>query len=92
MSENKEYHEFRFSIVRIVISVSNVTSPGIVQKPENLPKICMMQLLGDGSADAARRRGRAAAEETRAQRERQAQWVCMRQGQAIIRHGFGKLD
>ena len=31
-------HEFRFSIVRIVISVSNVTSPRIVQKPENLPK------------------------------------------------------
>ena len=51
-----------------------------------------LQLLGDGSADAARRRGRAAAEETRAQRERQAQWVCMRQGQAIMRHGFGKLN
>ena len=31
-------HEFRFSIVRIIISVSNVTSPRIVQKPENLQK------------------------------------------------------
>ena len=34
----KNCHEFRFSIVRIVISVSNVTSPRIVQKSENLPK------------------------------------------------------
>ena len=51
-----------------------------------------LQLLGDGSADASRRRERAAAEEAGAQRERRAQWVCLRQGQAIIRHGFGKLD
>ena len=51
-----------------------------------------LQLLGDGSADAARRRERAAAEEARAHRERQAQLVCLRQGQAIIRHGFGKLN
>ena len=51
-----------------------------------------LQLLGDGSADTARRRERAAAVEARAQRERRAQWVCLRQGQAIIRHGFGKLD
>ena len=34
----------------------------------------------------------AAAEEARAHRERQAQLVCLRQGQAIIRHGFGKLN
>ena len=51
-----------------------------------------LQLLGDGSGDAARRRERAAVEEARAHRERQAQLVCMRQGQAIIRHGFGKLN
>ena len=51
-----------------------------------------LQLLGDGSADAVRWRERAAAEEASAQRERRAQWVCLRQGQAIIRHGFGKLD
>ena len=51
-----------------------------------------MQLLGDGSADAGRRRERAAAEEAKAHRERQAQLVCLRQGQAIIRHGFGKLN
>ena len=51
-----------------------------------------LQLLGDGSADAGRRRERAAAEEAKAHRERQAQLVCLRQGQAIIRHGFGKLN
>ena len=36
---NKDCHESRFSIVRIVTSVSNITSPRIVQKSENLPKI-----------------------------------------------------
>ena len=44
-----------------------------------------LQLLGDGSADATRRREKAAAEEAKAQR---AQWVCMRQGHAVIRHGL----
>ena len=39
VSDNKDCHEFRFSIVRIVNNFSNVKSPGIVQKPENLPKI-----------------------------------------------------
>ena len=44
MSDNKDCHEFRFSIVRIIISVSNVTSPRIdknlkiFQKSENPPK------------------------------------------------------
>ena len=47
-----------------------------------------LQLLGDGSADATRRREKAAAEEAKAQRERQAQWVCMRQGHAVILHGL----
>ena len=48
-----------------------------------------LQLLGDGGADAARRRERATAAEARASRE--AQLVCLRQGRAIMRHGFGKL-
>ena len=39
LSNNKDCHEFRFSIVRIVNSVSNVKIPRIVQKHENLPKI-----------------------------------------------------
>ena len=39
LSGNKDCHEFRFSIVRNVINVSNVTCPRIVQKSENLPKI-----------------------------------------------------
>ena len=39
LSGNKDCHGFRLSIFRIVISVSNVPSPRIVQKPENLPKI-----------------------------------------------------
>ena len=46
LSGNNDCHEFRFSIVRLVISVSNVTSPRIVfvavvvsQKSENLRKI-----------------------------------------------------
>ena len=50
-----------------------------------------LQLLGDGSTDAARRRERAAAAEAKALKERQAQLVCLRQGRAIMRHGFGKL-
>ena len=50
-----------------------------------------LQLLGDGSADAARRRERATAAEAKASRERKAQLVCLRQGRAIMRHGFGKL-
>ena len=51
-----------------------------------------LQLLGEGSADAARRRERAAAAEVKASRERQAQLVCLRQGRAVMRHGFGKLE
>ena len=50
-----------------------------------------LQLLGDGSTDASRRRERAVAAEAKAAKERQAQLVCLRQGKAIMRHGFGKL-
>ena len=50
-----------------------------------------LQLLGDGATEAERRRSWAEEVERRAARERQAQAVCLRQGRALIRHGFGKL-
>ena len=50
-----------------------------------------LQLLGDGAVEAERRRGWAVEVERMAARERQAQAVCLRQGRALIRHGFGKL-
>ena len=50
-----------------------------------------LQLLGDGATDAERRRGWAEEVERIAARERQAQAVCLRQGRAVMRHGFGKL-
>ena len=51
-----------------------------------------LQLIGDGASDAARRRERAEQAEAAARRERRAQAVCLRQGRAIRRHGFGKLE
>ena len=50
-----------------------------------------LQLLGDGATEAERRRGWVEEVERRAARERQAQFVCLRQGRAVMRHGFGKL-
>ena len=50
-----------------------------------------LQILGEGTAEAARRRERAASAELTACRERQAQLVCMRQGKAILRRGFALL-
>ena len=50
-----------------------------------------LQILGEGTAEAARRRERAASAELTARRERQAQLVCMRQGKAILRRGFALL-
>jgi hypothetical protein len=41
---------------------------------------------------AARRRDWAIRLEAVAAKERQAQDVCLKQGRAIRRHGFGKLD
>ena len=51
-----------------------------------------LQLLGDGSTEAARRRDMAVQMEGLALRERRAQAVSLKQGQSIARHGFGKLD
>ena len=48
-------------------------------------------LLGDGATEAANRRGLSEQMERVAARERRAQDVCLRQGQAVSRHGFGKL-
>ena len=53
-----------------------------------LGRLC---LLGDGAAEAQRRRQRAEAAEAVAARERRAQAVCLRQGRDIRRHGFGLL-
>ena len=51
-----------------------------------------LRLLGDGTAEAARRRERAEVLEAAAGRERRAQAVSMRQGRDIMRHGFGLLN
>ena len=51
-----------------------------------------LRLLGDGAAEAARRRQQAEAAEAVAVRERRAQAACLRQGRDIRRHGFGLLD
>ena len=50
-----------------------------------------LRLLGDGATEAANRRGWSQQMERVAARERRAQDVCLRQGQAVRRHGFGKL-
>lgn len=51
-----------------------------------------LRLLGDGTAEAARRRERAERLEAAAVRERRAQAVSMRQGRNIMRQGFGLLN
>ena len=51
-----------------------------------------LQLLGEGADRAAGRRDRAVLLEAAAARERRAQLVCLRQGTAVMRRGFGMLD
>ena len=51
-----------------------------------------LQLLGEGSAEAAARRDRATRIEAVAVKERRAQMVCLRQGTGVMRRGFGLLD
>ena len=51
-----------------------------------------LQLLGDGSNEAARRRDRAMETRRAEARERRAQHVCLLQGRAIRRSGFALLD
>ena len=51
-----------------------------------------LQLLGEGATEAARRREWAASLDRAALRDRRAQEISLRQGQAIRRFGFGKLD
>ena len=51
-----------------------------------------LQLLGDGAAEAARRRDRVQQLEAAAYREWRAQAVSMQQGRNILRHGFGMMD
>ena len=51
-----------------------------------------LRLLGDGAAEADRRRARAVQLEAAAFRERRAQRVAFIQGRSIRRLGFGRLD
>ena len=51
-----------------------------------------LQLLGDGAAEAGRRRARAEQLEAAAERERHAQIVAFLQGRSIRMFGFGRLD
>ena len=51
-----------------------------------------LHLLGEGADRAAGRRGRAVQLEAASARERRAQLVCLRQGTAVMRRGFGLLD
>ena len=48
-----------------------------------------LRLLGDGATEAANRRGWSEQMERVAAKERRSQDVCLRQGQAVSRHGFG---
>ena len=51
-----------------------------------------LRLLGDGAAEAGRRRARAEQLEAAALRERQAQSVAFLQGRSLRRLGFGRLE
>ena len=51
-----------------------------------------LQLLGDGSRDAARRRDWAVAARRAEEKERRAQLVCLQQCRSIRRSGFGLLN
>ena len=51
-----------------------------------------LRLLGDGAAEAGRRRARAEQLEAAALREMQAQSVAFLQGRSLRRLGFGRLD
>ena len=51
-----------------------------------------LQLLGDGSREAARRRDWAVAARRAEEKERRAQLVCLQQGRSIRRSGFGLLN
>ena len=51
-----------------------------------------LQLLGDGAAEAGRRRARAEQLEAAAERERHAQTVAFLQGRSMRMFGFGRLD
>ena len=51
-----------------------------------------LHLLGEGADRAAGRRDKAVQLEAAAAKERRAQLVCLRQGKAVMRRGFGMLD
>ena len=51
-----------------------------------------LQLLGEGSREAARRRDWAMMARRAEERERRAQLVCLQQGRSIRRSGFALLD
>ena len=51
-----------------------------------------LELLGEGTGEAGRRRDWAVEAERAAGRERRAQAVCLQQGRTLLRSGFAKLD
>ena len=75
----------------LVASVRRDLSHKAIQQQSKL-LLDRLRLLGDGATEAAGRRGWAEERERVAARERRAQDVCLRQGQALMRHGFGILE
>ena len=78
-------------LATLVASVRRDLSHKAVQQQSKL-LLDRLRLLGDGATEAAGRRGWAEERERVAARERRAQDVCLRQGQALMRHGFGILE
>ena len=77
-------------LASLVASVRRDLSCNAVKQQSKL-LLDRLRLLGDGATEAANRRGWAVQLERVAARERRAQDACLRQGQAVRRHGFGKL-
>jgi hypothetical protein len=78
-------------LASLVASVRRDLSFNVVKQQAKL-LLDRLRLLGDGASEAANRRGWSEQMERVAARERRAQDVCLRQGQAAKRHGFGKLN
>jgi hypothetical protein len=77
-------------LASLVASVRRDLSFNAVKQQSKL-LLDRLRLLGDGATEAANRRGWAVQLERVAARERRAQDACLRQGQGVRRHGFGKL-
>ena len=78
-------------LATLVASIHRDLSHKAAQQQSKL-LLDQLRLLRDGATRAARRRGWEEERERVAARERRAQDVCLRQGQALTRHGFGILS